>query len=79
MKAYKFEVVCFDPNGDCDFDGMLYEMENQRYFCTQIVSAQSTECGEWDDDHPLNKHSTSAEYIKTANWTTEPHIFNNEN
>lgn len=72
MKAYKFEVVCFDPNGECHFDGMLYGIENQKYFCTQIVSAQFTECGEWDDDHPLNRHSTSAEYIKTANWTPEP-------
>lgn len=72
MKAYKFEVVCFDPNDDCDFGGMLYEMENQKYFLTKIVSVQSTECGEWDDDHPLNNRSTSVEYIKTANWTTEP-------
>jgi hypothetical protein len=31
MKAYKFEVVCFDPNGDCDFDSMLYEIKNIKY------------------------------------------------
>jgi hypothetical protein len=72
MKAYKLEIVCFDPNGDCDFDSMLYEIKNIKYFCKQIISAESTECGEWDDDHPLNKHSTSAEYIKTANWTPKP-------
>ena len=72
MKAYKFEVVCFDPNGDCNFCKMLYEMNNNRYFSTQIVSVQSTECGEWDDDHPLNKHFAGIEYIKTANWTPEP-------
>jgi len=72
MKAYKFEIVCFDPNDDCDFECMTYELKNQKYFCANIVSAQSTEIGEWDDDHPLNKHSTYAEYVKTANWTPEP-------
>jgi hypothetical protein len=50
MKAYKLEIVCFDPNGDCDFGSMLYEIKNIKYFCKQIISAESTECGEWDDD-----------------------------
>lgn len=72
MKAYKFEVVCFDPNGDCDFGVFLYEMENHRYFSTYIISAESTECGEWDDDHPLNRHDGFADFIETANWTPEP-------
>ena len=72
MKAYKFEVVCFDPNGDCDFEGILYGMKNHRYFCTQVISAESIECGEWDDNHPLNRHDTFADFIEYANWTPEP-------
>lgn len=72
MKAYKLEVVCFDPNGDCDFGGILYEIKNHRYFSTHIISAESIECGEWDDDHPLNRYDGFADFIETANWTPEP-------
>ena len=68
MKAYKIEIIAFDPNGDCDFGGMAYGIENQEYFCVEIISAQSTEIGEWDDDHPLNKDSESEQYIKNAVW-----------
>lgn len=71
MKAYKFELICFDPNGDCDFYGMVDGLVNQKYFATRIISTQSTEIGEWDDDHPLNKHSTSKQYIENANWQPE--------
>jgi hypothetical protein len=71
MKAYKFEIICFDPNGDCDYGSMFYELKNQKYFCAQIISAQSTEIGVWEDDHPLNRHSTSEEFIRSADWVKE--------
>jgi hypothetical protein len=72
MKAYKLEIVCFDPNGDCDFDGMLYEIEKLKYFSKHIISAQSAECGKWYDDHPLNQHDGFVDFIEHANWTPEP-------
>jgi len=71
MKAYKIEIIAFDPYGDCDFGGMAYVIENQEYFCAEIISAQSTEIGEWDDDHPLNKDSESKQYIENAVWEPE--------
>jgi hypothetical protein len=71
MKAYKFEIIAFDPNGDCDFGSMTYELVNQEYFSARIFSAQSTEIGEWDDDHPLNKYSKSKHYIENAVWEPE--------
>jgi hypothetical protein len=71
MKAYKFEIIAFDPNGDCGFGSMTYELVNQEYFCARIVSAQSTEIGEWDDDHPLNNYSESKQYIENAVWEPE--------
>jgi len=71
MKAYKFEVVCFDLNGDCDVNSMFFHLQNQRYFSSQVVSVQSTEIGEWDDDHPLNQHSESKQYIQNCIWDSE--------
>lgn len=68
MKAYKFEVICFDPNGDCDLMGIEQGLQNQKYFCTQIRSVQFTEIGEWRDDHPLNKFSESETFIQNAEW-----------
>lgn len=29
-----------------------------------ILSVQTADAGEWDDDHPLNKSSTAADEIK---------------
>jgi hypothetical protein len=71
MKAYKFELICFDPNGDCDLDDMKYELRNQKYFCSKIHSIQSVEIGEWDDDHPLNNRDKSKYFIQNAEWTNE--------
>lgn len=71
MKAYKFEIVCFDPNGDCGLEDILYRLESQKYFCTQILNYKSTEIGKWEDDHPLNCKLTSEEYIEAAIWELE--------
>jgi hypothetical protein len=71
MKAYKFEIIAFDPNGDCGFGGMAYGLVDQEYFCARIISAQSTEIEEWDDDHPLNNYSESKQYIENAVWEPE--------
>ena len=71
MQAYKVEIVCFAPNGGCAFGCMVYELKNQKYFSSKIISAQSTEIGEWDDDHPLNQYSTSKQYIENAVWEPE--------
>lgn len=71
MKAYKFEIVGFDPNGDCDLDGMIYGLKNQKYFCSSIISVQSTEIGEWDDDHPLNNRRKEKDFVENAVWEPE--------
>jgi hypothetical protein len=71
MKVYKIELICFDPNGDCDFGSMLYELKNLKYFCSKIISAQSHEIGEWSDDQPVNIHLEVKNYVKNATWEHE--------
>lgn len=56
MKAYKLEilVIDFDEVGD----EIVEVIKNQKYpnHCIDpmVMSFQSVEIGEWDDDHPLN-------------------------
>ena len=71
MKAYKFEIIGFDPNGDCDLGSMIYELKTQKYFCSSIISVQSTEIDEWDDNHPLNNRNTKKNFIESAVWEPE--------
>jgi hypothetical protein len=71
MKAYKFEIVGFDPNGDYDLGDMIYELEDQEYGTYSIISVQSTEIGEWDDDHPLNNGNKQKNFVENAVWEPE--------
>lgn len=62
MKAYKIEllVIDFDELGK---DLLIQEIENARYpndcVTPQVKSVVERDIGEWTDDHPLNKRSTS--------------------
>jgi hypothetical protein len=71
MKAYKVEIVCVDLDYLDKLDYILYGLQNQDRILTTIVSVQSTEIGEFEDDHPLNSDSTSKQYIENAVWEPE--------
>ena len=66
MKAHKLEVLVIDMDG-IGSDGVVSEIENNHYsnhcISPQVKSIKTVDIGEWSDDHPLNKHTTSdAEY-----------------
>lgn len=52
MKAYKVELLVLDLNdvGVCE-ETLCEDLE---YLFPQVMSIESKEIGEWDDDHPLN-------------------------
>lgn len=57
MKAYKVEVLVLDFEHMPE-DDIAYFIENTRYLNSKVMSIQSKEIGEWNDDHPLNKTDT---------------------
>lgn len=56
MKVYKVELMVLDHENVGE-DGVKYFMENEKYLSPNVMSIESREIGEWDDDHPLNKHN----------------------
>ena len=52
MKAYKVELLVLDHEniGVCE-ESFMQDFE---YFSPLVMSIQSKEIDEWDDDHPLN-------------------------
>jgi hypothetical protein len=53
MKAYKVELLVLDHENI----GVCKETfrEDFEYLFPRVMSIQSKEIGEWDDDHPLNR------------------------
>jgi hypothetical protein len=39
-------------------DDIVYFIENIKHLYPTVMSIQSKEIGEWNDDHPLNKKDT---------------------
>ena len=63
MKAYKVEVLVLD-NEQLGEDSIKYLLENVKWVYPKIMSIQSKEIGEWDDDHPLNKKDEAEQYYQ---------------
>jgi hypothetical protein len=57
MKAYKVEVLVLGFE-DMSEDDIVYFIENIKHLYPTVMSIQSKEIGEWNDDHPLNKTDT---------------------
>jgi hypothetical protein len=58
MKAYKIELLVVDHE-NCGEDEIIFYLENVKYIYPSVMSIQSKDIGEWDDDHPLNKIDTA--------------------
>lgn len=63
-KLYRVTAYVLDLNGDCpDKKSVIENIEHNRH--PEFISVEEvfeTDCGEWDDDHELNK--TNAPYEK---------------
>lgn len=56
-KVYKV-VLSFVYHEDIPEESVIHLLENVRYLYPNIISLESREIEEWDDDHPLNKKDT---------------------
>lgn len=54
MKAYKVELLVIDHN-DVGEGEITFVLEDVKYIYPKVMSIQSKDIGEWDDDHPLNQ------------------------
>ena len=60
MKMYRIVSYVFDFE-DRGIDNTLQEIENMRYVTLRTGSVQTTDVGEWDDDHILNSVASTNE------------------
>jgi hypothetical protein len=56
-KAYKIELLVLDFE-DISQEEIIYLIESIKYVDPTVMSIQSKEIDEWDDEHPLNKLDT---------------------
>jgi hypothetical protein len=57
-KAYLIQALVIDFEGMRKED-IVEEVENRpKYSSPNVLSIQGVDLGEWNDDHPLNKHAT---------------------
>ena len=63
MQVHKIvlTVIDYDEIGQ---KSVIDALENARYpnrcIAPSVIAADTRDCGEWHDDHPLNKNSTAA-------------------
>jgi len=63
MRATVYKaVLCIVDHEDMPEESVINLLENVRYLYPNIISLESREIEEWDDEHPLNKKGT---YEKT--------------
>lgn len=82
MKAYKIEILVIDHENIGE-DEIKAEIEGARYFnrCISPVvkTIVSKDIGDWDDEHPLNKHETAnKEYERLFRNQSEEEVFLDE-
>lgn len=67
MKLHKLTVYIFDHDeyGPEEYRTLI---EDHKHITSHVIIEGTADIGEWDDDHPLNKHSanqlTFEEYFK---------------
>lgn len=61
MKVHKIEIIVIDFD-ECGAEGVKDVIENTRYpnrcISPDVRSIVTRDCGEWDDNHPLNHKGT---------------------
>lgn len=63
MQVHKIVLTVIDFDG-VGADGVRETLENARYpnrcIAPSVQSVETRDCGEWSDNHPLNKRDTAA-------------------
>lgn len=62
-KVYKIELFVVD-HANYGIDGTIEALENDEHLHTQVLTTQSVDVGDWDDQNPLNRRSTARAEIK---------------
>ena len=67
MQVHKLTVIIIDHD-ELGPDGVKIELENGRFanrcISPNVMSVESVDIGEWDDDNPLNRLDTQEAEIK---------------
>ena len=63
MKAYKVELLVLDHEYVGE-DGIVFYLENVKYLYPSVMSIQSKDIGEWDNDHPLNQRDQCRQFYE---------------
>ena len=63
MKVYLITVTVIDFE-NMGAETISDEIERCKYCNPQVRSIKEAEIGEWDDDHPLNKHDTCMDELR---------------
>lgn len=63
MKAYKVELLVLDHENTGE-DGITFFLENVKYIYPKVMSIQSKEIGEFEDDHPLNQRDQCRQFYE---------------
>jgi hypothetical protein len=59
MRATVYKaVLCIVDHEDMPEESVIHLLENVRYLYPNIISLESREIEEWNDEHPLNKKDT---------------------
>lgn len=62
-KAYKIELLVVDFENTPE-DEITYLLEDVRHLYPSVMSIQSKDIDDWDDDHPLNNRNTEKQAYK---------------
>ena len=62
-KVYKVVLSIVDHE-DMSEESVIHLLENVRYLYPNIISLESREIEDWDDDHPLNKKDTHTQELE---------------
>lgn len=74
MKVYRvtLEIIDFDGLGG---ENIIDEIRNTRYsndcIDPKVIKLESSDIGDWDDNHPLNKKIGNKEYFNKLEFQTE--------
>lgn len=62
-KVYKVVLSIVDHE-DMSEESVIHLLENVRYLYPNVISLESREVEDWDDDHPLNKKDTHTQELE---------------
>ena len=68
MNAYRITMLVIDHEESGPADAVS-SLESARHVNASVLSVESADIGEWDDDHPLNSTEEQAGEIARLPWS----------